>query len=101
MFAEKCRQLRKTLGLTQDQLAHKVGLKGKQAISNWENGDIDPTLASAIQVADVFGVTLDTLISDQDKMVIDITELPEEMQKIVSNLVYNLRIYHKKNTKQK
>lgn len=44
---------RKSKGLTQEQLAHIVGCKGRQAVSNWENGYSTPPLAIALKVAEV------------------------------------------------
>ena len=37
--------------LTQEQLAKKLGYKGKQSVSNWENGYISPPLETALLIA--------------------------------------------------
>lgn len=44
---------RKKIGLTQEELAKKVGYKGKQAIANLENGHSSPPLEKAFKIAEV------------------------------------------------
>ncbi len=41
MTAEKIRRLRKDLGLTQEQLAHAIGVT-LQTVNRWENGHTKP-----------------------------------------------------------
>jgi transcriptional regulator with XRE-family HTH domain len=38
MTGDQIRKARKRLGLTQEQLAERMGLHGKQTISQWERG---------------------------------------------------------------
>lgn len=42
---------RKSKGFTQDQLAKKLGYKGKQSVANWENNHISPPLETAIKIS--------------------------------------------------
>lgn len=42
---------RKNKGLTQEQLAKKLGYKGKQSVANWENNHISPPLETAIRIS--------------------------------------------------
>ena len=44
---------RKKKKLTQDELAKMLGYKGKQSVSNWENGHSTPPLAVAMKVAQI------------------------------------------------
>jgi len=57
------RKARLEKGLTQDQLAKMLGYKGRQAISNWENGYIQPPLRIAIKVSEILGKDLKDLFS--------------------------------------
>lgn len=44
---------RKKKGMTQEELATKLGYKGKQSVANWENGHAKPPLNKAIEVATI------------------------------------------------
>lgn len=52
---------RKRLGLTQDQLAEKLGVTA-QAVSKWENDLSCPDIAMLPALADIFGVSVDELL---------------------------------------
>jgi transcriptional regulator with XRE-family HTH domain/ribosomal protein L40E len=52
---------RKKLGLSQGDLAMKIGVSTK-AVSKWETGEAQPTLDNVNHLAEVFGVTTDYLI---------------------------------------
>ena len=53
-------RLRLERGLTQGQLAEKVGCLAKD-ISRWENGARRPGAASLIKLADALGCTIDEI----------------------------------------
>ncbi len=57
---ETIKQLRTDAGMTQDQLAEKLGVS-RQAVSQWETGFTLPDVALLPAIADVFGVTIDAL----------------------------------------
>ena len=52
---------RKALGLTQDQLAEKLGITA-QAVSKWENDQSCPDITILPKLAEIFGTTTDTLL---------------------------------------
>ena len=52
---------RKRLGLTQDQLAEKLGVTA-QAVSKWENDQSCPDITILPRLADIFGITTDALL---------------------------------------
>lgn len=54
-------QTRKLKGLTQSQLAQRLGFKGKQSVANWENGHSTPTLTTAMKIADILDVNVEFL----------------------------------------
>lgn len=58
---EQIALLRKEKGMTQEELAAVLGVSG-QAVSKWESGVCCPDIGLLPGVADVFGVTLDTLM---------------------------------------
>lgn len=55
-----CRS-RKRLGLTQDQLAEKLGVS-PQAVSKWENDQSCPDVSLLPKLAEIFGITTDQLL---------------------------------------
>lgn len=57
---------RKKLGLTQDQLAEKVGVS-PQAVSKWENDLSCPDISTLPVLARIFGVTTDELLGVEPK----------------------------------
>lgn len=57
----RLRELRNESGLTQNEIATKLGVSG-QTILNWENGIYEPKISQLIQLADLFNVTVDYLI---------------------------------------
>ena len=54
-------QHRKRLGLTQDQLAEKLGVTA-QAVSKWENDQSCPDISMLPKLAEIFGITTDALL---------------------------------------
>ena len=59
-LGKKIRQLRFRAGLTQEQLAEKLGL-GAQAVSKWENAAAMPDITALPLLAEIFGVSIDDL----------------------------------------
>ena len=60
-LSKNIRFYRKTMMLTQEQLAQKLNGK-KSLISNYENGYSTPDIYTIIQLADIFDITLDELV---------------------------------------
>lgn len=59
---------RKAIGLTQAELAEKINYSDK-SISKWESGNGVPDVYTLVQLAELFGVTLDALVgSDEPKL---------------------------------
>ena len=59
-LGKKIRQLRFKAGLTQEQLADKLGI-GAQSVSKWENAVAMPDITTLPLLAEIFGVTIDDL----------------------------------------
>lgn len=62
-FSEKLKQIRKNEGLSQDQLAEKIGVS-RQAITKWETGRGLPDVENMVIIAEIFKTTLDELLRD-------------------------------------
>ncbi|MCP1639929.1 transcriptional regulator with XRE-family HTH domain [Streptococcus gallinaceus] len=59
-IGEKIKVLRREAGLSQQQLADKLGLSN-QAISKWETNTAQPEIGLLPELAMVFGVSIDEL----------------------------------------
>lgn len=59
-LGNKIRQLRYKAGLTQEQLADKLGI-GAQAVSKWENSVAMPDISLLPAISETFGVSIDEL----------------------------------------
>ena len=59
-LGKKIKQLRFKAGLTQEQLAGKLGI-GAQAVSKWENAVAMPDIATLPLLAEIFGISIDDL----------------------------------------
>lgn len=70
-FSEKLHNLRKSRGLTQEQLAEALYVS-RTAISKWESGRGYPSIDSLKAIAKYFSVTVDELLSCEE--VINIAE---------------------------
>ncbi len=62
VLASKFKDLRKKLGLTQEQLSEKAGI-GKTQISKIENGKFNLTLSTINRIAEALGVKVNFDIS--------------------------------------
>lgn len=62
---EKIYKLRKQKGWSQDDLSEKVGVS-RQAISRWENGQALPELEKTKILAQIFEISLDELVNENE-----------------------------------
>ena len=65
-FQENLYSLRKKTGLSQKQMAEKLGLSYR-SYRRYESGETEPTLSALLCIADYFGVTLDYLVGRTDE----------------------------------
>ena len=64
-FAEKLCALRKKQGFTQEVLAEKLHVS-RQAVAKWETASAYPDIDNLIQLSNLFHVTVDYLIKEQE-----------------------------------
>ena len=60
-IADRIQQLRKSKGISQEELADKVGVS-RQAVSKWESEQSTPDIEKVILLSDYFDVTTDFLL---------------------------------------
>lgn len=62
---EKLQLLRKQNGLSQEQLADRLGI-ARQTVSKWETGQAVPELNGLILLSELYGVTIDRIVKEED-----------------------------------
>ncbi|MBE6656610.1 MAG: helix-turn-helix transcriptional regulator [Ruminococcaceae bacterium] len=84
--AEKIRYFRDKLGLTQTDLAKRLGIS-RSAVNAWEMSLSSPSLANVVELSQIFHVSVDTLLSEGDRVYIDATDLSSEERELVLRLI--------------
>ena len=70
MTANRLQQLRKANGYSQDVLAEKLGIS-RQAVSKWERAESSPSVDNLIDLAKLYGITVDEMLNTEgDRVVI-------------------------------
>ena len=86
--ANRLCELRKKHNLSQEDLADKLGVS-RQAVSKWERSESSPDTDNLIQLANLYGISLDELLNGDDA--IDIIEENKEsdtQEKINADVVF-------------
>ncbi len=65
-FHEKIYHCRKKSGMSQEELAEKLGVS-RQAVSKWETGEAVPEFNKVKQLKEIFDVSFDWLLSENDE----------------------------------
>lgn len=63
-FGEKLQKLRKTKGMSQEELAEQLGVS-RQAVSRWELGTVTPDVANVVGISKLFNVSTDYLLNTE------------------------------------
>lgn len=75
----KLQKRRKELKLTQEEVAEKIHVS-RQTISNWETGRTLPDISSLIFISEIYQVSLDTLLKEDQEMVKHLQKVTDENQ---------------------
>lgn len=76
-ISEKIQHYRKSAGLSQEELAKNL-LVSRQTISLWENGQTLPTIDNLIRLRDIFNVSLDDMLCEDNECAGDACEAYDE-----------------------
>ena len=90
MIGERIRILRTTRGVNQVQLAQALHVS-RQAVSNWENNNILPSVEMLVVIADYFGVSTDNLLGRDTRPQLDVRGLTEQQIAHLRLLIDDLR----------
>ena len=89
MLNKRIKQLRIERGLSQVDLAEKLGVS-KQSISNWENDNIQPSIEMLLKISRIFSVSTDYLLGEDSREFIEITGLKKQyiahIQQIIDDI---------------
>ena len=66
MLGQNLKDIRIKHKYKQEEIATKLGVT-KQTISNWERGERTPDINSLIELANIYHITLDTLIGSDNR----------------------------------
>ena len=83
--SEKIRTLRKSKGMSQEELAGQGNIS-RQAVSRWENGTALPDADNIVQLSKLFGVTTDYLLMDSYESDEDSPKIKENNKILHANL---------------
>ena len=81
MIGVKLRDARNACDLTQEEVAERIQVS-RQTLSNWENEKTYPDINSVLKLSDLYGVSLDCLLKDDEKM---IKHMEDTMDTVKSN----------------
>mgnify|MGYP002512675738 CR=1 FL=1 len=87
-FNVKLQELRKSKGLTQEELAQKLFVS-RTAISKWESGRGYPSIDSLKEIAKFFSISIDELLSTNEVLTLA-EEDSKEKERRSRDLVYAL-----------
>lgn len=63
-LAEKLKSIRKQAGMSQEQLAEKLGVS-RQAVTKWETDAGIPDVENVIAISALFDISIDELLSNE------------------------------------
>ena len=85
LFGEKLRNHRKRIGMTQEEVAEKIGIS-PQAISKWESGDCLPDCFNLKSISDIYGISADILLETESSS--DINAVAERIEQLGTEFIW-------------
>lgn len=90
MVADKIKFLREQLGLTQSDLAKKLGIT-RSSVNAWEMGISVPSTQYVVELAGIFKVSTDYLLGVQNTASVSVDGLSETDVQLVNAVINHLR----------
>ena len=90
LFNEKLKYLREKRNISQQELGDRFGVT-RSSVSSWEAGINEPILKTFVEMTSYFNVSADYLLSLDNKLSVDISELNEDDRATILNLVDRLK----------
>ena len=92
-IGSKLKNARNEAKFTQEEIAEKLGVS-RQTISNWENSKSYPDIISVIKLSDIYSITLDALLKEDENMIkhldetTNIVKSKNRLRKVLPILIY-------------
>ncbi len=83
IFSDKLQVLRKSRGYTQEELAENINVS-RQAVAKWECGQGYPDIMNLISLSELFHVTVDYLVKDQECNITLHKEEPSDLEELIA-----------------
>lgn len=87
VFGEKLRNHRKRIGMTQEQVAEKIGVS-PQAISKWESGECLPDCFNLKAISDLYKISTDVLLDTETNG--DIDAVASKIEQLGTEFVWSV-----------
>lgn len=88
--AERIRQLRETHGMTQTELAKRLGVT-RSGVNGWEMGISLPSLNNLVELSILFHVSTDYILGTESSESVSLENLSEKEKSLVRQLVLYFR----------
>ena len=85
-IADRIRELRDLNGMTQTDLANRLGIS-RSAVNSWEMSLSTPSIPNIIEMTRIFNVSADYILSSSDRFLVDITNLTSEQKEAISRVL--------------
>ena len=87
MIGKKIKELRVKNNMTQKDLADMLYVSG-QAVSRWENEEVEPSLGTIKEMAKIFNVSIDELLENESPPKVEQTPTTEPVKEVVVEKEY-------------
>ena len=90
MLGQRICEMRTSFGWSQVELARRLGV-AKQAVSNWENDNIQPSIEMLVRLAKLFSTSTDYLLGLEKTPRLSVDGLPIHVVAHVAQLIEDYR----------
>lgn len=90
MFGTRIKELRLALGLNQVEFGRSLSVT-KQSVSNWENGNIQPSVDMLLTIAKTYSVSADYLLGISNQRTLDVSGLTDLQITHIQSIIDDLR----------
>ena len=90
MVADRIKTLRESGGMTQAELAKRLGIS-RSSVNAWEQGISSPSTQYVVELSHIFKVSTDYLLMSQDHSSVDVSGLSSRQVSVIVELVNEFR----------
>lgn len=90
MVPERIKSMREASGMTQVQLAKRLGIS-RSSVNAWEQGISSPSTQYIVELSHIFRVSADYLLMNGEHSAVDVTGLSNRQVSVIVELVNEFR----------